>query len=72
MIIPVATLGNDRDIKLVDERWFSDDLRSLVKSINSDPRFGVTTYELTNIVQSDPDHSLFAIPSNYTLVEQSH
>jgi hypothetical protein len=72
MIIPVATLGNDRDIKLVDERWFSDDLQSLVKSINSDPRFGVTTYELTNIVQSDPDQSLFDIPSNYTLVEQSH
>ena len=39
----------------------------IVKSVNSDRRFGVTTFELTNISQTAPDPTLFrsrpAIPS---------
>jgi hypothetical protein len=30
-----------------------------VKSVNYDPRFGRTTYDLTNIVQAPPAASLF-------------
>jgi hypothetical protein len=64
--IPAGTFGNDRDLKVVNERWFSDDLKLLVKSSNCDPRFGVTTYELTNIVQAQPDPALFQPPADYT------
>ena len=49
--IPRGTFGNDREVKAVNERWFSDDLHALIKSSNSDPRFGDTTFELTEIVQ---------------------
>ncbi len=63
--IPAGTFGNDRDIKIVSERWVSDVLQVLVKSSNSDPRFGVTTYELTNISQAPPDPALFQVPTNY-------
>jgi hypothetical protein len=65
--IPVGKIGNDRAISIVDERWFSNDLQMLVKSTNSDPRFGDTTYQLTNIVQTSPDPSLFQVPADYTL-----
>lgn len=68
--IPTGAIGNDRDLKVVNERWFSDSLKILVKSSNSDPRFGVTTYELTNISQTVPDPALFQIPADYT--EGSH
>lgn len=64
--IPFGTIGNDRDLKVVNERWYSDDLKLLLKSSNSDPRFGVTTYELTDISQAPPDPSLFQIPAGYT------
>jgi len=64
--IPSGTIGNDRDLKVVNERWYSDDLKLLLKSSNSDPRFGVTTYELTDILQAPPDPSLFQIPAGYT------
>src|SRR5580658_4953724 len=64
--IPAGTLGNDRDLKVVNERWYSEDLKLLLKSSNSDPRFGVTTYELTNISQAPPDPALFQIPADYT------
>jgi hypothetical protein len=65
--IPAGTFGNDRELKVVNERWYSDDLQVLLKSSNSDPRFGVTTYELTNIVQGQPDPALFLVPSDYQL-----
>ena len=63
--IPAGAFGNDRELKVVTERWFSDDLQAMVKSSNSDPRFGVTVYELTNIVQAPPDPALFRIPGDY-------
>jgi hypothetical protein len=65
--IPARTFGNDRDLKVVNESWYSDDMRTLLKSSNSDPRFGSTTYELTNLVQAAPDPSLFEVPIDYRL-----
>jgi len=67
--IPVGAIGNNRDINIVNERWYSDDLQMLVKSVHSDPRFGVTTYELTNISRENPDQSLFQAPAGYTITE---
>ncbi|HXS98701.1 MAG TPA: hypothetical protein VN736_29090 [Candidatus Limnocylindrales bacterium] len=72
MTIPVGAQGNDHDLKIVNERWVSDDLKLLVKSSNSDPRFGVTTYELTNIVPGPPNPSLFQPPTDYTMEVQKH
>lgn len=71
MTIPKGQIGNNRDIKVVNERWFSNDLQILVKSVNSDPRFGDSTYQVTKIVQSAPDPALFQIPSDYTVSDQS-
>ncbi len=65
--IPVGQIGNDRPIQVVNETWYSSDLQMVVKSSNSDPRFGNTSYELTNIVRSEPDPSLFEVPSDYTV-----
>jgi hypothetical protein len=69
MIIPAGKIGNNRDIRVVNERWYSNELQMLVKSVNSDPRFGTTTYQLTNILRVNPDESLFQIPSDYAITE---
>jgi hypothetical protein len=61
--IPAGQIGNDRPIQIVSERWFSPDLQMNVKTINTDPRFGETTYQLTNILQAAPDPTLFQIPA---------
>jgi len=68
-IIPAGQIGNNREIRVVNERWYSEDLQMLVKSVNSDPRFGVTTFELTNISRDNPDSSLFEVPAGYTVTE---
>lgn len=57
--IPQGQIGNDREIRVVSERWFSDDLGVLIKSTNNDPRFGETTFELTDILQGAQDPTLF-------------
>ncbi|HVW07734.1 MAG TPA: hypothetical protein VHC90_04090 [Bryobacteraceae bacterium] len=65
--IPIGKIGNDRPINVVSERWYSNDLQMLIRSTSSDPRFGDSTYQLTNIVQTSPDPSLFQIPGDYTI-----
>jgi hypothetical protein len=64
--IPVGSIGNDHELKVVNERWYSDDLKLLLKTTNSDPRFGTSSYELQNIVQAEPAASLFQVPFDYT------
>jgi hypothetical protein len=71
MVIPKGQIGNNKDIKVMTERWSSNDLQMLVKSVNSDPRFGETTYQLTKVTQSAPDPALFQIPADYTVAEQT-
>ena len=69
--IPAGEIGNEQPITVVSERWYSADLQMDVKSTHSDPRFGNTTYTLTNIQRTEPAAALFAVPSGYT-IEQGH
>jgi hypothetical protein len=72
LTIPAGEIGNDRPILVVGETWYSGDLQMLVKSSNSDPRFGDTTFELNNINRAEPDPTLFQVPSDYTLAESKN
>jgi hypothetical protein len=67
--IAAGKIGNDRPIVTVNERWYSQELQTVVLSKNSDPRMGETTYRLTNIDRSEPDPSLFQVPADYTVEE---
>ena len=67
--IPAGQIGNDKPITIVNERWYSPDLQIVVKSTRNDPRFGSTTYTVTNIQRQEPAASLFTVPSGYTLTQ---
>jgi hypothetical protein len=66
--IPAGAIGNEQPINVVSERWTSSELKVLVQSRQSDPRFGETTYRLTNIVRAEPPSSLFDVPSDFAIV----
>lgn len=66
--IPADAIGNERPIEIVYERWYSNELQMIVYSKHSDPRFGEQTYRLTNINRSEPDPSLFQVPTSYRLM----
>ena len=67
--IPAGAAGNDRSIQVVTETWYSPDLQAVVMSKTSDPRFGETVYQLTNITRAEPDPTLFTVPSGYTVMQ---
>jgi hypothetical protein len=69
--IPAGEIGNEKPITIVSEHWYSADMQMDVKSTHSDPRFGNTTYTLTNIQRTEPAATLFAVPAGYT-IEQGH
>ena len=69
LTIPAGQIGNELPINVVSERWFSPDLKVLVMSRQSDPRFGETTYRLTNINRSEPSPQLFEIPADFTVID---
>jgi hypothetical protein len=62
-------IGNDTEMQVVSERWYSPKFQIVVKSTRSDPRFGTTTYAVTDIQTTEPDASLFTIPADYTVKE---
>ena len=68
--IPAGAIGNERPIEITYEKWYSRDLQLVVMSRHNDPRFGEQTYRLTNIVRSEPDPSLFTLPSGYRLITE--
>ena len=67
VVIPVGSIGNDQPLEIVEERWKSPDLRTTLWSKTSDPRWGETTYQLTNIKRGEPDRALFLVPSDYSV-----
>jgi hypothetical protein len=38
-------------------------------SKQSDPRFGETTYRLTNLTRAEPSPQLFEIPSDFKVID---
>jgi hypothetical protein len=67
--IPAGEIGNEQPIVIVSERWMSPDLKVLVMSKQSDPRFGETTYRLTNLTRSEPSPQLFEIPADFKVID---
>lgn len=68
--IPAGTMGNDRDIKVIDEVWFSPELQVVVQSHHVDPWTGDVTYKLSNIRRGDQPHAMFEAPADYQMKEQ--
>lgn len=67
--IPAGEIGNEQPIETVSERWYSDELKAPVFSKSSDPRFGETTYRLSNIRRAEPPADLFQVPADYRIEE---
>ena len=67
--IAAGSMGNERPIEVVSERWFSPELQVVVYSKRSDPRIGETTYSLTGLQRSEPSKLVFEIPSDYKVTD---
>ncbi len=70
IVIPVGSIGNERTIEVVNERWYSPELQTVVQTRRVDPRFGEVTYRLVNIARVEPPAYLFEVPADFTVREQ--
>ena len=69
-VIPAGQVGNAQEIRIISERWFSDELQALVLTRHNDPRSGETVYRLRNILRAEPDPNLFTVPADYTVQQR--
>jgi hypothetical protein len=65
--IPAGQIGNVAPILVIDEAWFSEELKMNVLTTHSDPRTGETVYKLLNINRTEQPKSLFEPPAGYTV-----
>lgn len=65
--IPAGAIGNTEALEIVRTRWVSTALQIPVQVTVTDPRSGNRAMNLINIVQAEPDASLFQIPAGYTV-----
>ena len=63
--IAAGAIGNANPIVITTERWYSNDLNVLLMETRSDPRFGTSTYQLSNIGMT-PAASLFTPDPAFT------
>jgi hypothetical protein len=63
--IAAGTIGNERPIDIVTERWYSPEIDAVVLQRFADPRFGETVYRLVNVARGDPSRDLFQVPQGY-------
>ncbi len=66
---PAGFFGNERPLQIVDEKWYSTELQTVIMTKHSDPRSGETTFRLTNVNRSNPDKALFEVPGDYKVTE---
>jgi hypothetical protein len=65
--IRAGQIGNQSDIVITTERLYSADLDLVLKVTRTDPRFGTSTYQLSNIGQ--PASSLFTPDPSFQQVQ---
>lgn len=61
-------IGNERELVMTTESWYSSDLKITVLMKTTDPRFGDRTLEFKNISRNEPEKSLFTIPKDYKII----
>ena len=70
-VVPALSSGTGQDVTITDEYWYSEELKVYLVLKHSDPRTGEQTVGITQIDRSEPDPSLFVIPSNYKVVDET-
>jgi len=68
--IPAGQMGNEQPILVTSERWYSPDLKATVMTKHTDPWAGELKTQFTNMNASEPDSSLFRVPSDYKIVDE--
>jgi hypothetical protein len=68
--LPAGVHGNESPVEIVSERWYSPELKAVVRHLHRDAR-GERTWTLTAITRGEPEASLFEVPAGFE-IEEGH
>ena len=69
LTIPAGEFDNELPMVISHEEWYAPELQMVVLMKHNDPRFGETTFRLTNILRGEPAPELFQLPDGITVVD---
>jgi hypothetical protein len=69
LTIPAGEFDNELPMVISHEEWYAPELQMIVLMKHNDPRFGETTFRLTNILRGEPASELFQLPDGITVVD---
>ena len=69
VVIPAGAHGNSEALTVTHDSWVSSDLKLEVERVDTDPRFGTTTMEVTNLSREEPSAALFQAPAGFAVKE---
>lgn len=65
--IAAGSMGNNKAIETVYERYYSPELTTNVHVRRSDPRNGESVYRIADVKRTEPDAQPFREPAGYTM-----
>jgi hypothetical protein len=65
-----AEANSGKEETVVDEYWYSDELRLNMLAIHKDPRTGEQITTVTQLDRREPDPAIFEIPSGYKVMRR--
>jgi hypothetical protein len=71
-MIPTGTTGNGTPMISYTETWTSPELKLTLLTEIHDPRGGETVMKMMNLQRTDPDPSLFQVPSDYVVQDTAN
>ncbi len=69
--IPAQFSGTGQAIVVTDEYWYSEDLHLNLLVKHNDPRTGEQTVTVTRVNRTEPDQTMFQVPSGYKIVDET-
>jgi hypothetical protein len=69
LTIPAGEFDNELPLVISHEEWHAPELQMVVLMKHNDPRFGETTFRLTNILRGEPAPELFQLPDGITVID---
>ena len=69
LTIPAGEFDNEQPLVIFHEEWYSPELHMIVSMKHNDPRFGETTFHLSNILRGEPSPELFQAPTGYKITD---
>jgi hypothetical protein len=68
-VLEPGAIGNDSELHIIREYWYSPQLSINLRSKLQDPRIGTQDFELSDVTLGEPDPKLFKVPPGSEVID---